>query len=140
MNDNNIQLQGRAGTRIYNGTKYHIFTAIAVLQHYQIPATSKTIAYLTGIRYRHVVKYLINYESYLLAKPIRKSPDNCRLKYGLSAKGKRVQRVFLDRHENGFDLNIRRVPKKQDWSKFKLIPNMEEKIDKLQSIFEGYKP
>lgn len=118
----------------YNLTKYRTLFAIVACVANDIPATSYSISVLTGMKQKHVVKQLIYYESYILPKRYSKSPDGCRLKYKLSAKGKRVFVAFKERHRNGLNLNIRKFPKRMNWEGVKILPGYD-RIEKLQELY-----
>lgn len=135
MNDD---LPDRSVAPGYNLAKYRVLTAVAVCQYVEIPATTYSLHVLTGYKRDTVSTYVNhNYENYLLTRHIKRSPDRCRLKHRLNKKGERALRAYNERKKQGYDLNIRRVPRRCDWSGIKLLPGIDE-LDRLVELYEDF--
>lgn len=119
----------------FNLTKFKVLLAVELCNQEGIPATSYSIARLTGIPKKNIVQYMPRYEDYVNLKRIRKSPDRCLFQYSLSAKGRDACNRYFERFEKGFDLKLRSVPKRVDWTGVKLLPDMDNVTKELKDFY-----
>jgi hypothetical protein len=98
-----------------------------MLNHNDIPATSLSIAILTGTKRATIERYIRRYHSYLIKK-LNTGSDGCFFRYTLSTQGIRCLAAFMVRHERGYDLKLKSDrPQHVDYTGFKVVPDDYEK-------------
>lgn len=113
---------------VFNLLKYRILYCVAMLNSLGCPVTTKNVW-----RHMHSIYSYVGIRSRmsemsgreLTARYKKSKTDQCKLVYRLSAQGKRNLAAYQERHRNGFDLRLKKVPKKMDWSQIVLLPDYE---------------
>lgn len=113
----------------YNVTKIKILASIDYLESYKLPANSKTISKISGIRQPAVATRLRDMNHLFHVKYDKKTTDGCKLRYKLNDNGKRRLNMLLDRLEKGYDLKLQKKPEPQDWTGFVLLPGLSKDKD-----------
>lgn len=113
----------------FNLMKYRILMSVAILNSLGRPATTRAIWEHMSSIYRYDtlssrISAMTNRE--LIAQ--RANIKGCVFKYKLSAQGKRNLRGYQERHKNGLNLRLKKVPKQTNWDGIVLLPdlNIEE--------------
>jgi hypothetical protein len=127
---NKINPDYKEDTDVFNLMKYRILSSVAILNSLNCPVTARNVWRHMSSCYkfstiRGKMSVMTNVE--LLA---RYSPtSHASLQYSLSSQGKRNLKAYQERHRNGFNLRLKKVPKKMDWSGISLLPDYKPEED-----------
>ena len=110
----------------YNVSKYKSLLAIKECNDLKIPATPYLVSKITGLPVNNQKMYLSRYyrTGYLKRKVYEERKRFRSFQYFIDEQGESVIEKYSDRYVNGYDLNIRKMPVKTDWSDVELLPGL----------------
>lgn len=123
----NRKTRDKTNCRKYNETKIMILSGINYLEERGDIANSKRLGILTQINDTNLRPMITRLDiGYIKREFDPYHTNGCTLKIKLKGKGKRKLGDLLDRYENNLTLNMRSLPEYKDYSKFDLLPGIQE--------------
>lgn len=110
----------------FNLMKYRILMSVAILNSLGCAATTRAIWRHMSSIYRYdtlTSRISAMTDRELIAQ--RSKIKGCVFKYKLSAQGKRNLMGYQERQKNGYNLRLKSLPQKMDWSGIKLLPDFD---------------